>query len=185
MPGFVSGKKRLMEPNMCFNALIEQHASIRSKGNSRLTSEVANDLYSPILPGLPDDVSKYILALVPRSNFPTMGAVSKRWRSYIRSKEFVTIRQLLGLLEEWLCILTMDAEGKQSQWEILNCKGNKNRRLPLMPGPVKAGFGVVVINGKLLVMAGYSVIDGTGSACADVYQYDPCLNRFVSIHLLY
>ncbi|KAJ0095291.1 hypothetical protein Patl1_16923 [Pistacia atlantica] len=97
--------------------------------------------------GLPDDVSKYILALVPRSNFPSMGAVSKKWRSYIRSKEFITVRKLLGLLEEWLCILTMDAEGKQSQWE-------------------------------LLVMAGYSVIDGTGSASADVYEYDPCLNSW-------
>jgi hypothetical protein len=48
-----------------------------------------------------------------------------------------------------------------------------------MPGPVKAEFGVVVLNGKLLVMAGYSVIDGTGSASADVYEYDSCLNRFV------
>jgi hypothetical protein len=48
-----------------------------------------------------------------------------------------------------------------------------------MPGPTKAGFGVVVLNGKLLVMAGHSLIDGTGTASADVYEYDCCLNRFV------
>ena len=48
-----------------------------------------------------------------------------------------------------------------------------------MPGSTKAGFGVVVLNGKLLVMAGYSVIDGTGTASADVYEYDCYLNRFV------
>lgn len=181
MPGVVSGKKRITESNMCFSTSSELDKSPHLKSNQLLTSQVANDLGSPILPGLPDDVAKLILALVPRSNFPAMGAVCKKWRLFIRSKEFITVRKLLGLLEEWLCILTMDPEGKQSQWEVLDCMGNKHGLLPLMPGPVKAGFGVVVINGKLLVMAGYSVIDGTGSASAEVYQYDSCLNRFGSI----
>ncbi|KAJ4710861.1 F-box/kelch-repeat protein family [Melia azedarach] len=178
MPGVVSGKKRITESNMCFSTSSELDKSPHLKSNQLLTSQVANDLGSPILPGLPDDVAKLILALVPRSNFPAMGVVCKKWRLFIRSKEFITVRKLLGLLEEWLCILTMDPEGKQSQWEVLDCMGNKHGLLPLMPGPVKAGFGVVVINGKLLVMAGYSVIDGTGSASAEVYQYDSCLNSW-------
>lgn len=179
MPGFVAEKKRFTESNMCFTNLINQDTLTHSKSNHCLTSEVLDEEDSPILPGLPDDVAKHCLALVPRSNFPAMGSVCKRWRSYIRSKEFITVRKLAGVLEEWLYILTMDNEEAGSHWEILDCMGHKHQSLPLMPSPGKAGFGVVVLNGKLLVMAGYSVIDGTGSASAEVYQYDSCLNRYV------
>jgi hypothetical protein len=48
-----------------------------------------------------------------------------------------------------------------------------------MPGQCKAEFGVVVLNGKLLVMAGYSSIDGTVSVSAEVYQYNSNLDRYV------
>lgn len=175
-------ERRNLQTNMCFSNLIDQDTTTHSKKDSFLTSQVADDFHSPILPGLPDDVAKYCLALVPRSNFPTMGGVSKRWRSYIKSKEFITVRKLAGLLEEWLYVLNMDGEGKGSHWEVMDCFGQKHHLLPPMPGPIKSGFGVVVLNGKLLVIAGCFDIDtdGTRSATADVYQYDSCLNRFVS-----
>lgn len=163
---------------MCLTNSVKKDTPICSKNYPNLTSQVIDDSESPILPGLPDDVAKYCLALVPRSNFPAMGGVCKKWRSFIQSKEFITVRKLAGLLEEWLYILTMDAEGKESRWEVLDCLGNKHCLLPLMPGPLKFGFGVVVLNGKLLVMAGYLVNNGTAFASADVYLYDSCLNRF-------
>lgn len=168
---------------MSFSTSFTQDKSTYSKSNLLLASAVADDIDCPILPGLPDDVAKYCLALVPRPYFPVMGAVCKKWRSIIRSKEFLVVRKLAGLLEEWLYVLTMDSEGKESHWEVLDCSGHRRQLLPPMPGAVKAGFGVVVLNGKLLVIAGYSVIDGTrtGSASADVYQYDSCLNRYGSI----
>lgn len=178
MLGFVSGKKRLTDTDMSFFTSLAQDKSTRSKSNLQLASQVADDIDSPILPGLPDDVAKYCLALVPRPYFPAMGAVCKKWRSFIKSKEFFVVRKLAGLLEEWLYVLTVDSEGKESHWEVLDCLGHRRQFLPQMPGPVKAGFGVVVLNGKLLVMAGYSVIDGTGSALADVYEYDSCLNSW-------
>ncbi|KAG7975384.1 hypothetical protein I3843_06G095300 [Carya illinoinensis] len=178
MPEFMSGKKRFTESNMCMSKSVKQNIPARSKNNPLFSSQVVTDLDSPILPGLPDDVAKYCLGLVPRSNFPAMGGVSKRWRSFIQSKEFIIVRKLAGVLEEWLYLLTMDSEGKESHWEVLDCLGHKHRLLPPMPGPVKASFGVVVFNGKLLVMAGFSVIDETASASSDVYQYDSCLNSW-------
>ncbi|CAA0832664.1 F-box/kelch-repeat protein [Striga hermonthica] len=66
----------------------------------------------------------------------------------------------------------------KSHWEVQDCLGNKHRRLPAMPGPVKAEFRVVALNGKLLVIARYSVVEGTGSVSADVYQFHPCLYRW-------
>lgn len=184
MPGPISSK-RFKESDMCVTDTLTAKGSSIVKGKSFLTSEVANDYHTPILPGLPDDVSKHCLALVPRSYSPVMGAVSKRWRSFIKSKEFITVRKLAGKLEEWLYVLTADAEGKESHWEVLDCSGRKRHELVQMPGPAKVGFGVVVLNGKLVVIAGYSIIDETASVSSDVYQYDSCLNRFVFSHFLF
>lgn len=175
--------KRFKESDACFSNSTQQDIPPAKSGSilvsEVLISKVGNDYNTAILPGLPDDVSKHCLSLVPRSNFPAMGAVSKRWRSFIKSKEFITVRRLAGVLEERLYVLTVDAEGKESHWEVLDGSGNKCHQLLPMPGPIKTGFGVVVLNGKLLVLAGYSVSDGTDSASADVYQYDSCLNRFI------
>ncbi|CAN0896145.1 F-box/kelch-repeat protein At1g67480 [Linum grandiflorum] len=153
---------------------------LQNKQTRSSRRSVASDVRAnhSILPGLPDDVAKYCLALVPRPSFPAMGAVCKLWRAYIKSKEFITVRKLAGLLEEWLYVLTVDSEGKESHWEVLDSMGNRHRVLPQMPGPFMAGFGVVVLNGKLLVMAGYSTADGTDSASADVYEYDSSLNSW-------
>lgn len=171
MPGFVSEKKRLTKSNMCFGN--------HSKDARGTRSRAVDDCYVPILPGLPDDVAKLCLALVPRTSFPSMGAVSNQWRSFIRSKEFNTIRKQVGLLEEWLYLLSIDNEGNENQWEVLDCFGKKNRVLPPMPGEFKMAFGVVALHGKLLVMAGCTVCEGASSPTADVYQYDSSLNRYV------
>ncbi|KAK1294883.1 F-box/kelch-repeat protein [Acorus calamus] len=144
--------------------------------------KVSSEVYRPILPGLPDDVAKYCLALVPRSDFPNLGAVCKRWRSFIESKECITIRKEAGKLEEWLYVLTNDAEGKGSHWEVLRTSGGKNHLVPPMPGPMKAGFGVVVFEGKILIFGGYLVDAEIGCVSADVHQYDSRLNRIK--HLL-
>lgn len=172
MPGFASEtKKRFKEP-LIMN--LSEHT--KSKKSSPM---MLGDNDEPVLPGLPDDVAKHCLALVPRSNFPAMGAVSKKWRSYLRSKELISVRKLAGAVEEWLYILTSDSEeGKESRWEVVDCLGRKNRDLPAMPGLPKLGFGVVVLNGKLLVIGGYSVINGAAFASPEVYQYDSCLNSW-------
>ncbi|ONI30052.1 hypothetical protein PRUPE_1G228600 [Prunus persica] len=178
MPGFVSENKRFKEPNMCLSNLVMQDTPIRSKSYRSLTPLAVDDFDIPILPGLPDDIAKHCLALVPRSNFPVMSGVCKKWRHFIQSKELITVRQLAGVLEEWLYVLTTDTQGNPSHWEVLDCLGCKHHILPSMPGPMRSGFGVVVLSGKLLVIGGYSVTSGTSVASEDVYQYDSCLNRW-------
>ncbi|KAF8399938.1 hypothetical protein HHK36_015809 [Tetracentron sinense] len=175
MPCFVGGNKRLVESNMCFSTSFSKDPSTCSKINPQFPSQAPASFCSPILPGLPDDVAKYCLALVPRSCFPAMGAVCNQWRSFIQSKEFLTVRKQAGRLEEWIYVLTGNDEGKGTHWEVL---GHKHQLIPQMPGPSKAGFGVVVLNGKLLVISGKLVDEMTRCASADVYQYDSCLNRW-------
>ncbi|KAK9108462.1 hypothetical protein Syun_024473 [Stephania yunnanensis] len=181
MPGFLSGKKQFEESEMYFSTAVEREPLSSQKVNSNLNRQEDNEFYTPILPGLPDDVAKYCLALVPRFKFPVMGTVSKRWRSYIQSKEFITVRKLAGRLEEWLYILTGDSKGKGSHWEILGCLDHANQLLPPMPGPTKAGFSVVVLDGNLLVMAGYSIYEGIDHVSSEVYQYDSRLNSWSTL----
>lgn len=179
MPVLVRKEKRVRNSStLCFTKLAMHDFPSRSKSSPCLYTWAADDIYSPILPGLPDDVAKHCLALVPRSNLPNMGSVSKRWRSFIKSKEFITVRKLAGTSEEWLYVLTLDGEGQGSRWEVLDRFGNKQVIVPPMPGPVKIGFSVVVLSGKLLVIAGCLMIDGVGSVSPDVYQYDSCLNSW-------
>ncbi|KAJ8634231.1 hypothetical protein MRB53_027567 [Persea americana] len=94
------------------------------------------------------------------------------------SKEFTTIRKEAGRLEEWLYVLTHDTKRKGSHWEVLGGLGEEHQLLPSMPGAKKAAFGVVVLDGKLLVMAGYMADVGASCVSADVYQYDSRLNRW-------
>lgn len=126
-----------------------------------------------IIPGLPNDVAKHFLALVPRVNFQSMGSVCKSWRIFIQTREFSVVRKHAGTMEEWLYVLTADSKGKGTHWQALNPLHGRWQTLPPMPGLAKATFGFVVINGKLLVIAGlYEDDDGTAKASADVYQYD-------------
>ncbi|KAJ0988874.1 hypothetical protein J5N97_007230 [Dioscorea zingiberensis] len=181
MPCLVSAKKWLAESEMCFSGGIPNSSAGCARLATRLTPQASLESYCPILPGLPDDVAKYCLALIPRSYFPVMGTVCKRWMSFIQSREFEAVRKQAGKLEEWLYVLTANADGKGSHWEVLSHFGNKHHLLPPMPGPVKTGFGVVVLDGKLLVLAGYSVDNDNGTECvsSDVYQYDSRLNRWM------
>ncbi|WZZ68199.1 hypothetical protein YC2023_079569 [Brassica napus] len=153
MQAFVSGNKRVvLNHNMCF-----------SKESLDVSSELLSENYQddPLIPGLSDDVAKMCLALVPRGSFPSMGRVCKKWRYVVKSKEFITVRRLAGMLEEWLYVLTTSAGGKESHWEVMDSQGHKLSSLPPMPGPAKTGFKVVVVDGKLLVVAGCALINGS------------------------
>jgi hypothetical protein len=138
-----------------------------------------NEPESALLPGLPDDVAKHCLALVPRIHFQSLGSVCKPWRKFLQSKEFHVVRKLAGTVEEWIYVLTTDADTERTHWQVLNSVQGKWQSLPPMPGPMKTGFGYVVIDGKLLVMAGLFEDDsGTAKASANVYMYDSALNRY-------
>ncbi|CAA6668363.1 unnamed protein product [Spirodela intermedia] len=171
---------------MCFSPATQERPLRLPKTVSQSTRQGPVDFDDPVIPGLPDDVGKYCLALIPRCHLPVLGAVSKRWRAYVQSREFLTIRKEAGKLEEWLYVLTGDADGKGSHWEVLSSSssrlGEGKMLLPPMPGPVKAGFGVVVLDGNLLVMAGHhSSDDGAKSVSSEAYQYDSRLNRWTAL----
>ncbi|GLJ47039.1 hypothetical protein SUGI_0993300 [Cryptomeria japonica] len=137
------------------------------------------ELESALIPGLPDDVAKHCLALVPRVHFQSLGSVCKSWRKLTQSKEFYMVRKYVGTQEEWLYVLVEDSDGKCIQWQVLNSLKGKWQSLPPMPGPPRTAFGFVVMDAKLLIIAGLMEdSDSTAKASADVYEYDSFLNRW-------
>ncbi|XP_078156383.1 galactose oxidase/kelch repeat superfamily protein [Carex rostrata] len=141
------------------------------------------DPFDPLIPGLPEEIAKLCIALVPRSYLPTMGSVSKAWRKYIRSKEFMAVRREAGRVEEWIYFLTGNPKGKEGiHWEVSGSglAGGKTKMLPPMPGQVRGGFGVIVVDGKLLVLAGYTLDEEREcfAVSNEVYEYDSLLNRW-------
>uniref|UniRef100_A0A1J3D3X4 Putative F-box/kelch-repeat protein n=1 Tax=Noccaea caerulescens TaxID=107243 RepID=A0A1J3D3X4_NOCCA len=140
---------------------------------------------SSIIPGLTDDAAELCLARIPRSSFRSLSLVCRRWRSFLRSEHFTAVRKLTGTVEEFLCVLMESQCGRDVYWEVFDSSGNKLGRIPPVPGPLKRGFGVAVLDGgKIVFIGGYTEVGGseinstTVSASADVYEFDPAANRW-------
>jgi hypothetical protein len=155
--------------------------SFKSPARQLLSSvpltEKTTDPHNGLIPGLPEDIAEICIALVPQRHFPAMGAVSRRWRSFIGSREFSTIRKEVRKIEELVYVLARKSGANGSRWEVLG--EHKNRAIPPMPGLTKVEFGVVVFYGKLYVMAGYTAVHGEDYVSDEVYQYDARLNRYI------
>ncbi|TKW03910.1 hypothetical protein SEVIR_7G074100v4 [Setaria viridis] len=181
MLALVSPSEPSVQSQAYLSARMQLKFSAEQKPFSRMIIKEQSDSYSVLIPGLPEDLAKICLALVPRSYFPVMGSVSKSWMTFIGSKEFIAVRKEVGKLEEWIYVLTAGAGGHGSRWEVLGSLDQKKRILPPMPGPNKAGFGVVVLDGNLFVMAGYAADHGKEFVSDEVYSYDACLNRWTAL----
>ncbi|GJM85066.1 hypothetical protein PR202_ga01484 [Eleusine coracana subsp. coracana] len=177
MLAFVGSQEQFIQSQTCFCVRMQLKPPTRPKLYSEHMPLEENDPYCALIPGLPEDLAKICLALAPRSHFPVMGAVSKRWMSFLESKELIAVRKEVGKMEEMVYVLAADADAKGTHWEVLWGSGERHN-LPCMPGPTKAGFGVVVLDGKLVVIAGYAANHGKECVLDEVYQYDSVLNRW-------
>ena len=181
MVTIVGTREQFVQPQTFLRATMQLKSPTRPKLSFCFTPQGDCDQYCALIPGLPEDLAKICLALVPRTHFPVMGGVSKRWMSFLESKELIAVRKEVQKLDECVYVLTADAQAKGSHWEVLGCQGQKNTPLPPMPGPTKAGFGVVVLDGKLIVIAGYAADHGKECVSDEVYQYDCFLNRWTAL----
>ncbi|KAL3682285.1 hypothetical protein R1sor_000307 [Riccia sorocarpa] len=130
-----------------------------------------------LIPGIPDDVTKSCLALIPREDFPSIRRVSKAWLNHVRSQESYNTRKDAGTLEEWLYMLTITPDMKNYVWEVLNPKLKEWKPLPCPP-EVRDGGKTVVYNEKLMLIGGVSRIEGK-VASTDVFIYDPIIDRWI------
>ncbi|KAJ4906005.1 F-box/kelch-repeat protein [Raphanus sativus] len=86
---------------------------------------------SPLIPGLPDDVTVNIVARVPRSQYPTLSLVSKSFRELIASPKLYKERSFLGFKEHrvYAALQHPDRARGQFSFYILHRKLNCSNRL--------------------------------------------------------
>ncbi|CAH8349727.1 unnamed protein product [Eruca vesicaria subsp. sativa] len=140
-----------------------------------------------LIPGLLNEVAELCLSRVPRSEFRTISQVCWRWRRFLRSEHFATVRKMTGSVEEFMCVLVDDI-----YWEVFDGSGNKLGRIPPVPGPLKCGHGLMVLDGRKIVYFGgkYNIRRPearglkvresafSNAVSANVYEFNPATNRW-------
>uniref|UniRef100_A0ACD5YU88 Uncharacterized protein n=1 Tax=Avena sativa TaxID=4498 RepID=A0ACD5YU88_AVESA len=106
------------------------HGSVSNKRAKITTYDFES--YSRIIPTLPDELSFQILARLPRICYLKLKMVSRNWKAAITSSELAQLRRELGLLEEWLYVLTK-VEANKLDCHALDPSSQKWQRLPSMP----------------------------------------------------
>lgn len=74
-----------------------------------------------LIPGLPNEISTFILARLPRISFPMLRQVSTAWRDLLRPNSIYRIRQDLGLVDHWVFLGTGSMTPNQpTVWRMLD-----------------------------------------------------------------
>ncbi|KAG6548410.1 hypothetical protein Mapa_009896 [Marchantia paleacea] len=156
------------------------------KKKDRINCDVdicASDDY-PLIPGLPDHISKAFLAEMPRASFPHLQLVNRSWKRFFKSEELFDIRRQNGVAEA--CIYVLAENPRASPFVMLHPRADKWVSLPPTPGHSKdqvwEGFSCVSVRSFLFVMGGTRRSTkhpfSTGEMCGDVWRYDAKTNKW-------
>ncbi|XP_056861769.1 F-box/kelch-repeat protein At4g38940-like [Raphanus sativus] len=109
---------------------------------------------SPLIPSLPDDVALDIVARVPRSHYPTLSLVSKKFRNLIASSKLYKRRSQLGITQHRVYAILRNRNNKDDcRLYILHRKLNCSNRLVVVPSlpPVSHRGSFVSVGSKVYV----------------------------------
>uniref|UniRef100_A0A5B7B864 Putative F-box/kelch-repeat protein SKIP4 n=1 Tax=Davidia involucrata TaxID=16924 RepID=A0A5B7B864_DAVIN len=133
---------------------------------------------SPLICGLPDDISLFCLARVPRKYHALLKCVSKRWRELVCSEEWHSYRRKHNLDETWIYALCRD-KFEQLSCYVLDPKLSKRcwkRIQGLRPCSLKRkGMGFEVLGKKVYLLGGCGWVE---DATDEVYCYDATMNTW-------
>ncbi|KAL3517159.1 hypothetical protein ACH5RR_024061 [Cinchona calisaya] len=133
---------------------------------------------SSLIPGLPDDISFFCLARVPRKYHAVLKCVSRRWRDLVSSDEWYLYRKQHHLAETWiyalckdkfdhLCCYVLDPSRLLSGW----------KRIQGLPSCClkRRGMGFEVLGKKVYLFGGCGWIE---DATNETYCYDAATNSW-------
>ncbi|KEH18864.1 putative F-box domain, galactose oxidase, beta-propeller [Medicago truncatula] len=139
--------------------------------------EVTNN--TPLICGLPDDISLLCLARVPRKYHSVLKAVSKRWKDLVCSEEWLYYRRKHKLDETWIYALcrdkldhvycyVLDPTSSRKSWKLIH---------GVPPHVMKRkGMGFEALGNKLFLLGGCGWSE---DATDEVYSYNASLNLWV------
>ncbi|KAG2295536.1 hypothetical protein Bca52824_042205 [Brassica carinata] len=120
---------------------------------------------SPLIPSLPDDVTLDIVARVPRSHYPTLSLVSKKFRKLIASPKLYKRRSQLGITQHRVYALLRNRNTGDCRFYILHRKLNSRNRLVIVRSlpPVSSRGSFVSVGSKVYV---FNDVDALCIDCA-------------------
>ncbi|TKY63911.1 F-box/kelch-repeat protein SKIP4 [Spatholobus suberectus] len=143
--------------------------------NSVNEVEVTN---SPLICGLPDDISLMCLARVPRKYHSVLKCVSKRWRDLISSEEWHCYRRKHKLDEAWIYALCRDKLNEIFCYVLDPTSRRDWKLIDGLPPHIskRKGMGFEALGNKLFLLGGCSWIR---NATDEVYSYNASSNCWV------
>ncbi|KAI0485906.1 hypothetical protein KFK09_029440 [Dendrobium nobile] len=126
---------------------------------------------SRLIPSLPDDLAILCIARVPPSHHRLLAAVSRAWRTFLRSPLLFSVRLEVGASQSFLFI-NIHTLIDQSRWYILDrlCWNHSPLLIPLPPPPLVSPLGCTAVSlGHSLFLLGGS-IDGISSSVVQIYD---------------
>ncbi|XP_057969922.1 F-box/kelch-repeat protein SKIP6 [Malania oleifera] len=135
------------------------------------TSSSGDPLPPLLIPGLPNDVALQCIARVPLVHHPTLSAVSKSWRSLLRSPLLFATRSRLNCSRPFLFINIR--VHRSSKWFALLQSSSTLSPLPPLPSAA-VGSAVAVVGPKIFVIGG--CVNDIPSP--DVWIFDTISNRW-------
>uniref|UniRef100_A0A2P2JYP8 F-box/kelch-repeat protein SKIP4 isoform X1 n=2 Tax=Rhizophora mucronata TaxID=61149 RepID=A0A2P2JYP8_RHIMU len=133
---------------------------------------------SPLISGLPDDISIFCLARVPRLYHTVLKCVSRRWRDLVCSEEWRTYRRKHHLCETWLYALCCD-RSEQMCCYVLD--PNSSRRcwklIPDFPSRClkRKGIGFEALENRIYLLGGCGWLE---DATDQAYYFDVSRNSW-------
>ncbi|CAI0470397.1 unnamed protein product [Linum tenue] len=134
-----------------------------------------------LLRGLPNDITLYCLARVPRKYHTVLKCVSKRWRELVCSEEWHDYRRKNNLAETWIYAL---CRGTFDQLRLYVLDPNSQRRcwklIPVVPDRClkRKGMGFEAFGKKIYLMGGCGWSEDTTD---EVYCYDVPRNSWAEV----
>ncbi|KAL1219163.1 F-box/kelch-repeat protein SKIP4 [Cardamine amara subsp. amara] len=133
-----------------------------------------------LISGVPDDISNFCLARVPREHHMAMKCVSKRWRDFVCSDELCHYRRKFDLAESWIYALCRDISGRVFI-HVLNPFSSRRswKRITEYPNiPMREGMGFAALGKRLFVLGGCGWLE---DAIDVVYCYDAAMNSWLDL----
>ncbi|CAH2063251.1 unnamed protein product [Thlaspi arvense] len=142
-------------------------------------ADQSNDAQQMVLiSGVPDDISNFCLARVPREDHMAMKCVSRRWRDFVRSDELCDYRNKFNLAESWIYALCRDISGGVFLYVLNPFSPRRSwKRIHEYPHiPMREGMGFAALGKRLFVLGGCGWLE---DAIDEVSCYDAAMNTWL------
>uniref|UniRef100_A0A1D1XSB3 F-box/kelch-repeat protein At3g27150 n=1 Tax=Anthurium amnicola TaxID=1678845 RepID=A0A1D1XSB3_9ARAE len=123
------------------------------------------------LPSLSDELALLILARLPRSEYPRLCLVNRRYHALLRSDELYTIRREIGVREP--CSVFMLASGEPHWWSY-DPRSGARRNLPILPSDVCFSSS----DKETLCAGTHLLVSGKETGGAVIWRYELPLDKW-------